>query len=565
MGTLRQLGPARLGIMGAVVVGLLFFFVFISMRVSAPQMKLLYGDLAQDASASIAGKLEEASIKYEVSPDGSRIMVPEKDVGRARLLLVQSGLPDGGNMGYEIFDKESGFGTTNFVQNIKQVRALEGELARTIMSIESIRTARVHLVLPQRELFSRENRPASASVFLDMKSSGRLSEEHIAAIQALISSAVPELQNTNVSIIDSKGNLLARGGETGDALTSSKTEELRKDAEQRFTENIEALVGRTVGFDKVRANVSVDLNFDRITTNEEIFDPEAQVVRSTQTVEENSQERDAGETNVSVENNVPTTGETDTLEDGGTSAQANRVEETTNYEISRTVRNQVREVGEIKRLSIAVLVDGTYATDAEGKKTYTPRTQKELDQIAALVKSATGFDEARGDKVEVVNMQFAEVELPDAAEDMLFGFQKADLLDAAEIISVAVMMILVLLLVIQPMVGRILDTTPGGRGAGAGGGGLTPRDAEQAFDMLPGMQAHPALTGPQIAGQLEGPGSHGGGMIGSSGGAGEDSMIDMQRVEGQVKASTVKKVEEIVSAYPNETVSVLRNWMASKD
>lgn len=558
-GTLRQLGPARLGIMAAVVLGLLVFFVFISMRVSSPDLKLLYADLSTESSGAVATKLEESAITYEVSPDGSRVMVPEKDVGRARMLLAQAGLPDGGHMGYEIFDKESGFGTTNFVQNVKQVRALEGELARTVTSIDTVKSARVHLVLPQRELFSRENRPASASVFLELKGAGRLSDEQVIGIQSLISSAVPDLKITNVSIIDSKGNLLAKGGADGDTLTSLKTEELKRETEQRMTESVENLIGRTVGFDKVRANVSVDLNFDRITTTDEIYDPEKQVVRSTQTVEENAAEKEAGADNVSVENNLPAA-EGDMLQDGGTASNSNRVEETTNYEISKTIRNQVREGGEVKRLSVAVLVDGTYTTDKEGVKTYSPRSQKDLDQIATLVKSSIGFDEARGDTVEVVNMQFAEIDVSgDVKDDTIMGFEKADLLDAAEVISIAVMMILVLLLVIQPMVTKLLDTAPAGGGGRRGGpGGI--RDAEQAFDMLPGPAGHPALTGPQIAGQLEGPS-----MGGAGGGIEDNTMIDMQRVEGQVKASTLKKVEEIVSAYPSETVSVLRNWMSTKD
>ncbi len=547
MGTLRSLGPARLAVMGSVVLGLILFFVFVSARVASPNMTLLYADLPGESSAAVVSKLSEQNIPHDLSADGGSILVPEKDVNRARMMLAQAGLPNGGNMGYEIFDKESGFGTTNFVQNIKQVRALEGELARTISSLDPVKNARVHLVLPQRELFSRENRPASASIFLDIKPGARLNNEQVTGIQSLIASAVPSLKISNVSIIDSKGNLLAKGGEDGETMMTMKAEELRRNTELRLTETIEALVGRTVGFDKVRANVSVDLNFDRITTNEEIFDPNQQVVRSTQTVEENNSERESNAENVSVENNVPpgTAGENGSGT-GTPTSEGKRTEETTNYEIGKTIRNQVREVGEIKRLSVAVLVDGAYTTSAEGVRTYTPRPQAELDQLATLVKSAVGFDTARGDKIEIVNMQFAEIEVPEETTETLLGFNKSDLLDAVELITIAVMMILVVLLVIQPMVNRLLDSE-----------GRQPRaanDAEQSYEMLPGAENKPALTGPNYAGALPGPAQ-----------ADDSTMIDMNRVDGQVKASTIRKVEEIVTAYPTETVSVIRNWMAAKD
>ena len=186
--TLKKLGPARLSIMGAVVFGLLLFFVYISMQVSSPQMKMLYKDLATEDSSSVAAKLEELKIPYEVSADGTSIAVADKQVGKARMLLAQEGLPNGGSMGYELFDKQSGFGTTSFVQNITQVRALEGELAKTISALEPVKSARVHLVLPQRELFSRETHAASASVFIRLKGGKDLDQTQLQGIQSMIAS-----------------------------------------------------------------------------------------------------------------------------------------------------------------------------------------------------------------------------------------------------------------------------------------------------------------------------------------------------------------------------------------
>lgn len=542
--TLKQLGPARLAIMGSVVLGLLLFFVYMTFRVSTPDMRLLYGDLSSMDSGAMAAKLEESKISYQISSDGTRIMVAEDEVGRARMLLAQAGLPNGGSMGYEIFDKQAGFGTTNFVQNINQVRALEGELARTISALESLRSARVHLVLPQRELFSRESKPASASVFIGVRPGARLESGQIAAIQSLVASAVSDLKADKVSIIDQHGALLASSDSDDPDGLDVKADEKRRAYERRMISAIEDLVGRTVGAGKVRATVTADLNFDRISTNEEIYDPQSQVVRSVQNNQETSVEREPPPKDVSVQNNLPGVGG-GLIVDPKPTAENNKVEETTNYEISKTLRTTVREVGEVKKLSIAVLVDGTYTTDDKGEKTYKPRDQKELDKIAALVRSATGFDEKRGDSIEVTNMPFAEIDVADDILDdrLIFGFEKRDLLDVAEVMTVAIMIILVVLLILQPMVGRLISTE---------GPSL---DESLEAELLAGRPVSPALTGPAEQ-DFEAA------DMGES--TSEESLINVQRVEGKVKASAIKKVEDIVQAYPSETVSVLRSWMSAE-
>ncbi len=538
--TLKQLGPSRLGIMAAILVGLVMFFIFVSMRISSPEMKLLYKDLSSIDSGAVAAKLEELQIKYEVSADGSRITVSQDDVGRARMLLAQDGLPNGGSMGYEIFDKQSGFGTTNFVQNINQVRALEGELARTISSVENIRSARVHLVLPQRELFSRESRPSSASVFIGVRPGANIEHSQILAIQSLVASAVPDLKIDNVSVIDNNGALLAKGEGSDGNLLSLQGEELRRNYESRLTEKIEDQVNRVVGYGNVRAAVTVEMNFDRVSTNEELFDPESQVVRSSQLTEENSLEREPLSESVSAGNNLPGVG-SDFLTDKQPSAENSHTEEVTNYEISRTVRNTVREAGEVKKLSVAILVDGRYNTNEKGEKIYEPRTQEELDKISDLVSSAIGLDQSRGDSIQVINMRFAEIDTDEEVIDarFLFGFDKGDLLDAAEIMTVAVMIILVVMLILQPMVSRLMAME-------------TP-DVDESIeaDLLAARPESPALAAPSGEDSMREE-------------AAEESMINIQGVEGRVKASTIKKVEEIVENYPNETVSVIRNWMTSE-
>lgn len=548
-----------MGVMGAILLGLLMFFVFLSMRISTAELKLLYTDLSSTDSGAIAAKLEETGLPYQISADGSRIMVPGDQVGRARMLLAEAGLPNGGSMGYEIFDEQSGFGTTNFVQNINQVRALEGELARTISSLEGIRSARVHIVLPQRELFSREQRESSASVFLGIRGNINPSREQIAAIQSLVASAVPNLNANDVSIVDSNGNLLAKGGDDDNDLLSLQTEGLKRNFETRLQNKIETQVSRIVGYGKVTAIVTADMNFDRISTNEELYNPEGQVLRSTQSSQESSNEREAANSNdVSVGNNLPGVGG-DLLEDGGPSAESNRTETTENYEISRTVRSTVSDTGNVERLSVSVLVDGRYITseneDGEEVKTYEPRPQAELDQISALVRTAIGFDESRGDTLEVANLQFAQVDVAAeiADDNMLFGFQKSDLIDAGEIVVVAIMVILVVLLVLQPMVTKLINIEMPARAS---------LDDTLQHDLLASSPANPALAPPQQVGVDGKP------LIGGAGAYAElpeeDSLINIQGIEGKVKASTVKKVEEIVDNYPEEAVSVLRSWMSEE-
>ncbi|MBI1300149.1 MAG: flagellar M-ring protein FliF [Alphaproteobacteria bacterium] len=540
--TLQQLGPARLGVMGAILLGFLMFFAFISMRVSSPEMALLYTNLSTIDSGAVTAKLEESQIKYDVSPDGSRILVPGDEVGRARMLLAAEGLPNGGSIGYEIFDEQSGFGTTNFVQNINQVRALEGELARTISSLETIKSARVHIVLPQRQQFSRETRNPSASVVLGINAGSVVDRQQIVSVQSLVASAVPNLKARDVSVVDSNGNLLAKGGVDDEQLLSLQTEDLRKKFETDLQDKIEEQVGRIVGFGKVTAIVTADMNFDRINTSEEMFNPEGQVLRSTQSTQENTTEREPVTDDVSVGNNLPGVGG-DLLVDQGPSLESSRNEEVTNFEISKTTRNILHQSGKVDRLNVSVLVDGKYTADDEGNRTYEPRSEQEIEQITALVRAAIGYDEVRGDVLEVANLQFASLESEEGfiEEDLILGFDKADLIDTAEVLIIAIMVILVILLVIQPMVSKLIAIE------------LKPQqgslDDFLQHELLSASPANPALAPP---------------TTGSAANDDDDELINIQGIEGRVKASTVKKVEAIVESHPAETVSVIRNWMSEE-
>ena len=554
--TMRNLGPVRLASLGAVSLALIAFFVFIAARLTTPGMALLYSGLDPADSAAIVQRLEAQNVPYDVKGDGSQIMVAEDQVAKVRLALAADGVPSGGSIGYEIFDRADALGTTNFVQQINQVRALEGELARTIRAMKQVKSARVHLVMPKRELFSRDNNEPTASVMLVLQGAG-LDKEQVSAIQHLIASSVPGLKPNNVSVIDSKGELLARGAESGAEMDSADSEELRRNYEMKVTQSIEELLAQTLGPGKVRAEVTADLDFNKVTTNTENFNPDGQVVRSTQTVEEDdtSQEKQQ-DGSVSVANNVPNPPAQQAGSGSNSNSQNKRTEETVNYEISKTVQTEVKHSGTVKRISAAVLVDGTYDTAPDGTQTYKPRDQADLDKIAALVKSAIGFDEKRGDVVEVSNMQFAAPDETVADAGLLLGLEKQDLMRIAELLVLSVIAVLVLLLVVRPLLNRLLAlpsiAPEGGLAlAGPGGGALPPGAAAALALAGPDGQA-PALS--DLASQQN--------VEDAANVANEiEQMIDINQVEGRVRASSLRKISEMVDQHPEQAVNIMRQWI----
>ncbi len=536
--TLRNLGPMRLAIMGFVVLGLVAFFIYLTTRLATPQMTLLYGDLDTADANQITSQLQSMNVPYETRQNGTEVLVPADQVSRLRLAMAEQGIPSGGTVGYEIFDSADSLGSTNFVQNVNLVRALEGELARTIGGIDSVKSARVHLVMPRRELFSRQKQDPSASIILKMKGSSRLDREQVAAIQHLVAAAVPGLAPNRISVVDDKGSLLAKGFDDGDDLSamSAKADQRRRVYENRMARTVEELLERAVGFGKVRAEVRADMDFDRVSTTEESYDPDGQVVRSTQTVEEEAASREAEPLPVTVATNLPDGG-TDAGEGANASATETRVEETVNYEISKKVTNHVRDTGIVNRLSIAVLVDGTYMVNEEGQRVYQPRPEEEMTQLANLVRSAIGYEADRGDAIEVINMQFAgSEEEPDEPLVLFFGLDKHDMLRMAEILVLSIVAILVILLVVRPLLTRAFEAIPVAAGGPAEGRLLTDE----------GGGGPAAIAGP-------------------AGGAPEEEdfeeLIDIDRVEGRVKASSVKKVGEIVDKHPTEALSIIRAWM----
>jgi len=527
---LKGLGAARLTAMVAVAAALIGFFGFVIMRVTTPQMTTLFTDLSFEDSSGIIKELERQAIPFELRNDGAVIMVPKDKVTRLRMKLAEGGLPKGGGVGYEIFDKSDALGTTSFVQNINHLRALEGELARTIQAIDRIQAARVHLVLPERPLFARETPEPSASIVLRVR--GALEAQQIRAIRHLVASAVNGLKPQRVSIVDETGQLLADGA-GGDA-DNAIGDERRASFEKRMRSQIEAIVSSVVGAGRARVELSADFDYNKITQTSDRFDPEGRVLRSSQTREESSATVDSNG-QVTVANDLPGA-------QTGTAAnprdQSKKTEETNNYEISRTTKTEVTEVGRVNRISVAVLVDGSYSKNEKGELAYTERGKEELDRIAALVRSAIGFDQKRGDQVEVVNLKFAEAPavIPIAEPSGLLGmlqFTKDDVMNVIELGVMLLLGLVVLFMVIRPLVKRIL--------------------AEEEAAATAANGALPALAdgSTPVAG-----------AIGADTAGATNQMLDVAQVQGQVHAQSVQRVGELAERNPTETVAIVRQWLS---
>jgi flagellar M-ring protein FliF len=526
---LKGLGAARLMAMVAVTAALIGFFAFVIMRVTTPQMTTLFTELSVEDASAIIKDLERQTIPFELKNDGTAILVPKDKVTRLRMKLAEGGLPKGGGVGYEIFDKSDALGTTSFVQNINHLRALEGELARTIRAIDRIQAARVHLVLPERPLFSRETPEPSASIVVRVR--GMLDPQQVRAIRHVVASAVNGLKPNRVSIVDEAGQLLADGA--ADATVDGATgDERRASFEKRMRNQIEAIVSPIVGAGRARVQLTADFDYNKVTQTSDKFDPEGRVLRSSQSREESSAAAGADGA-VTVNNELPGNQAqgTATARD-----QSKKSEETNNYEISRVTKTEVTEAGRVNRISVAVLVDGIYTKGEKGDTVYQERSKGELDRIATLVRSAIGFDQKRGDQVEIVNLKFAEgpAVVPVSEPSGLFGLLQFTKDDVMNVIELAVMMLLglvVMFMVVRPLVRRILASEPVNALSAPGGAA--------------------ALTD----GTMVGPDGH---MLVPNA---APNMIDIATIQGQVHAQSVHRVGELADRNPNETAAIVRQWL----
>lgn len=548
-----KFGAARLAAMLAVTLALVGFFAFVMIRMSQPAMTVLFSEMSSQDVSAVLKDLDTRGIRYQLRPDGQTVLVPQTDVARLRLDLAGKGLPSGGGVGYEIFDKGDAFSSTSFVQNINHLRALEGELSRTIRSISRVQAARVHLVIPERRLFERDREPPRASIAL--KLSGELDAAQVRAVRHLVSSAVDGLKPERVSIVDERGRLLADGAQSDQGLVGLGIEERQTAIEKRLKQQVEDIVASVVGYGRARVQVSAALDTNRIESRSETFDPESRVLRSSQNRTESSATSEA-QGAVTVGNELPGAQQTQNAQQSPRDSSSKN-EEVSNYEISRTTRTEVLEGGRVRKLSVAVLVDGIYSRSGAGEAAYQPRPAEELERIGQLVRTAVGFDEGRGDKVEVVNLRFAEG--PQAPADLvdqsliqqLMSFTREDIIRFAELGVISLLVLVVLMTVVRPLLKQVLASGPSVRPipsfmresqALPDGSGGTGDPAGSGFRAVTGgTDSMPvAIDAPS------------------------EKMLAIAQIKGQLKAQSVEKIGALVAQNPQDSVAVLRGWIHEK-
>jgi len=539
----------------AVTLALIGFFAFVMLRMSQPAMGVLFADLSSQDVSAITKDLDTRGIKYELRGDGQTILAPRADVPKLRLELAGKGIPSGGGVGYEIFDKGDAFSSTSFVQNINHLRALEGELSRTIRSIGRVQAARVHLVIPERRLFERDREPPRASIAL--KLAGDLDNAQVRAIRHLVSSAVDGLKPERVSIVDERGRLLADGAQGEQGMVGVALDERQGAIERRIKSQVDDIVASIVGPGRARVQVSAVLDSNRIESRSETFDPESKVIRSSQNRTEASASNEQRE-GVTVGNELPGAQQNQGQQQGAQRDTSSKNEEVVNYEISRTTRTEVQEGGRIRKLSVAVLVDGIYGKQGN-EVSYQPRPPEELERISQLVRTAVGFDRQRGDQVEVVNLRFAEA--PQAPADLteqtlmqqLLSFTREDMVRFAEMGVIALLVLIVLMVVVRPLLKQVLAP-------------------DRDIRAIPSFMRNGMVVVDQGTGDPSSFPSVSGGAGGGAGGEGgqidveapSERMLAIAQIKGQLKAQSVEKIGAMVAQNPADSVAVLRGWIHEK-
>ncbi len=369
-------------LLGVVATASVISIAVFSLWLQKDETAVLFTNLSPEDASVALEELAKQNVSAELTNGGATILVPQKSVHRLRVELAGKGVPSSGTVGFEIFDGKQ-YGLTDFLQNVNFKRALEGELTKTIESLQGIQSARVHLVLPKPSIFKKLNASATASVVLKIGRGARLQEKRIAGIQSLVAGSVENLAADQVTVIDQYGKVLSTEIKDGDAGRTESQLALRKEVEGYLAQKASDMLDRVLGPGRSVVQVDATLNFERIDREREVYDPRNTVVRS-----EVRNEATNPETGGSDENS------------------------TTNYEINRTVEHIVGETGGVKRLSVAVFVDGNYEATQDGDAPlYLPLTEVEVAQLRRIVQTAVGLDVVRGDQIEIVNMQFHQPEI----------------------------------------------------------------------------------------------------------------------------------------------------------
>lgn len=530
--TLKGLGRTRLLVLAGVGISIVVAVIFMMGVLARPAMSPLYTGLDPAEAAQVARVIEQMGVPYRMEGDGTAVYVPRAEFGNVRMTLAENGLPSRGGVGYELFDDSGALGMTSFMQQVNRLRALEGELARTIQTVSGIRSARVHLVLPEREAFSREAPEPSASVVIRTAAGFSLERAQALAIRHLVSSSVPNLRPSAVTVLDTSGRLLL--ADEGSGSSEGSTGGLRANIESRIATDLEKLLSARVGAGNVRVRVSAELTGTRQVTRSESYDPSGQVPRSTQLVEEEEASL-SDEESVSVQQNLPMAG----MQGGPSSSMSrNRTEQTTNFEISSTVTESVVEPGQVDRLSVAVLVNGEYVKE-NGETVYRDRDAAELARIRELVEAAIGFDAERGDKVAVDSMQFIDYAF-DLGEPVGIDFKAILAENMVDIVRWIVGLAALALLVfgLRPVLARVIPQRP---------------ETSEATSVQVAASEGASTSGEEVEAAT---------AAAVPDEAEDEATIYIEQVRGNIKASKIKRLAKIIEENQEEAVKVMKAWIA---
>ncbi len=416
-----------------------------------PSYQVLYSGLSKEDAGKIIEKLKDKKVPYKVQSSGT-ILVPSSKVYELRFELASLGLPGGHGVGFEIFDKTT-FGVTEFVQRINYIRALQTELARTISSLDDVETARVHIVIPKKSLYLEREELPSASVVIKLKPGRYLSKSIVSSIVYLVCCGVEGLLPKNVTVVDTEGNLLSPPtGKIAGPLFLSKFQYI-KDYEANLEKKIEDIVGAVVGIGKVKAKVSVQMDFTKVSEREERYDPNV-VVEREERVEESSQGMGGAYGVPGALSNLP--GVSQGKAGGGATSKYTRTKEATYYKAGRIFKTTVKGAGIVKRVCAAVVVDGSYKSE-NGKMVYVPRSKEEMKKIEDMVKKAIGYSSERGDEVEVENIPFKKEELPKPTFLEMLG--KPIIISAIKYFVVLIISVILIFSVLKPLIKSVVEMT----------------------------------------------------------------------------------------------------------
>jgi len=418
IGIFNKLSIQQRFIIGGIVVATFVIIGLLVFVYNEPDYNVLYTNLAPEDASKIVEELGAGKIPYKLENNGQTIRVPEEYVYKTRLSMASKGLPNSGIVGYEIFDQTS-MGMSEFQQKLNYKRALEGELARTIMQQDGVDGARVQIVIPQKTVFKDEEKEPTASVVLKLKPSFNVNNASIVAIANLVSSSVEGLKPNKVTILDTKGRLLSKEfDETPLSFSSSKQYEIKRSIEDYLAQKAQTILDNVLGYGNSLVQVTADLDFNQVEKTMELYDPESQVAVSEQTIKSNANATDAGDqTGQETENS------------------------TTNYEISKTIQKVIESAGNIKRLSVAAVINGTKKTTTEGEtvtQTYEPRSNEQMLKLEDIIKKSIGIDEKRNDQVSIVNVQFEPAFEEDMHQDNSSPFGNVDDISKLALIFIAV-------------------------------------------------------------------------------------------------------------------------------